>query len=45
VTIPLTVDLAAFEANPALGWLIVTNDDANGKRQADRVPIGTLPAP
>jgi subtilisin family serine protease len=44
-TIPLAVDLAAFEANPALGWLIVTNDDANGKRQADTVPIGTLPAP
>jgi hypothetical protein len=45
VTIPLTVDLAAFEANPALGWLIVTNDDANGKRQADTIPVGTLPTP
>ena len=43
--IPLSVDLAAFDANPALGWLIVTNDDANGQGQADRVPIGTLPEP
>ena len=45
VKLPLTVDTAAFAANPALGWMIASNDDANGGRQADLIPIGTLPAP
>jgi subtilisin family serine protease len=34
---PLAVDLAAFEANAALGWLIATNDDPDGRNQAELV--------
>lgn len=45
VTVPLTVDTAAFATDPALGWLIASNDDANGRSQADLIPIGTLPTP
>ena len=45
VKLPLTVDTAAFATDPALGWLIASNDDANGRRQADLIPIGTLPTP
>jgi hypothetical protein len=45
VQLPLTVDTAGFAADPALGWLIASNDDANGGRQADLIPIGTLPTP
>ncbi len=45
VVLPLTVDTAAFATDPALGWLIASNDDANGRRQADLIPIGTLPTP
>ena len=45
VTVPLTVDTAKVATDPALGWLIASNDDANGARQADLIPIGTLPTP
>ena len=45
VKLPLTVDTAKFATDPALGWLIASNDDANGRRQADLIPIGTLPTP
>jgi subtilisin family serine protease len=45
VQLPLTVDTARFATDPALGWLIASNDDANGRRQADLIPIGTLPTP
>ena len=45
VQLPLTVETARFATDPALGWLIASNDDANGRRQADLIPIGTLPTP
>ena len=45
VTIPASVDLEAFETDPALGWMVVTHDDANGPEQANLLPVGTLPAP
>jgi len=35
----LSVDIAAFKANPALGWLIATSDDKNGAPQADLIPV------
>ena len=39
----VSVNEAGFAANPALGWMVVTLDDANGAVQADLVPVGTLP--
>jgi subtilisin family serine protease len=43
VTLPLRADRAAYTANPALGWLIATNDDANGAAQADLVKVWSIP--
>ena len=43
VQLPVSVDAAAFAANPALGWMLVALDDANGRAQADLVPILRLP--
>ena len=40
---PVWVNKTGFVANPALGWMIVTMDDANGAAQADLVPVGSLP--
>jgi hypothetical protein len=45
VTEPAIVDVGSFEVTPALGWLVVANDDANGAAQADFVPIGSVPTP
>jgi minor extracellular serine protease Vpr len=39
----VSVNKAGFAANPALGWMVVTLDDANGAAQADLVPVGALP--
>jgi hypothetical protein len=39
----VSVNKAGFAANPALGWMVVTLDDANGAAQADLVPVGSLP--
>jgi hypothetical protein len=41
-TLPLSVDFGKFQSAPALGWLVVTMDDANGAAQADEVPVGTI---
>ena len=41
----LDVDAAAEAADPVLGWLVVSQDDATGAAQADQVPIGTVPPP
>ena len=41
-TLPVSVDLAHFGAAPALGWMIVTMDDANGGRQADLVSVADV---
>jgi minor extracellular serine protease Vpr len=42
-TLPLTVHRPQQAANPARGWMAVTVDDANGKPQADLIPIGSIP--
>jgi minor extracellular serine protease Vpr len=42
-TLDLSANEAGLTANPALGWMIVTLDDANGGRQADLVRVGKLP--
>jgi hypothetical protein len=39
----VSVNEAGFAADPALGWMVVTLDDANGADQADLVPVGALP--
>jgi hypothetical protein len=39
----VTVNKAGFAAHPALGWMVVTLDDANGAPQADLLPVGNLP--
>jgi hypothetical protein len=42
-TLNVSVNKAGFAANSALGWMVVTVDDANGGAQADLVPVGALP--
>ncbi len=37
--LPTTVDAAAATAQGALGWLVVSVDDAAGSRETDRVPL------
>ena len=37
-----TVDNSLIKQTPALGWMVVTMDDANGASQADTVPIGKI---
>ena len=44
-TLPLAVDLAGQTAAPALGWMVVSLDNANGAAQAALIPVGKLPAP
>jgi len=36
------VDNNLIKQTPAMGWLVVTMDDANGASQADTVPIGKV---
>jgi subtilisin family serine protease len=38
----VSVDRARFATTPALGWMVVTLDDANGRRQAELVGVGRL---
>lgn len=38
------VETARFASSPALGWMIVSPDDANGPAQAETIPA-VLPAP
>ena len=40
--LPLTVDNNLIKQTPAMGWMVVTMDDANGASQADIVPIGKV---
>ncbi|HTS15840.1 MAG TPA: S8 family serine peptidase, partial [Candidatus Sulfotelmatobacter sp.] len=40
--LPLAVDNNLIKQTPALGWMVVTMDDANGASQADVVPIGKV---
>jgi minor extracellular serine protease Vpr len=42
-TLNVSVNEARFATTPALGWMIVTLDDANGAAQSDNVPVGVLP--
>jgi hypothetical protein len=37
-SVTLTVDTDQQKAQPALGWLVASVDDANGAPQADEVP-------
>ena len=41
-TLQVSVDRGKFGDAPQLGWMIVTQDDANGAAQADLVPVGSL---
>ena len=41
-SLPVTVDRPRFANSPQLGWMIVTQDDANGGAQADLVPVGSV---
>jgi minor extracellular serine protease Vpr len=41
-TIPLWADYDALQSAPALGWLIVNDDDTGGAAQADTVALGAL---
>jgi subtilisin family serine protease len=41
-TLPLSVDFDKFQGAPALGWLVVSLDDASGAAQADEVPVGAI---
>jgi subtilisin family serine protease len=38
-TLPLWVDPVSFADQPALGWMIVSPDDASGPAQADTIPV------
>ncbi|HXX60981.1 MAG TPA: S8 family serine peptidase [Candidatus Sulfotelmatobacter sp.] len=40
--LPLFVDNNLIKQTPALGWMVVTLDDANGAPQADLIPIGKV---
>lgn len=43
-TLPLTVRMSTYQPlRGMLGWLIVTQEDANGEFQADMVPVGHVP--
>ena len=42
-TLPISVDPALQATTPALGWMIVSLDDANGAAQAALIPVGKLP--
>ena len=39
---PLTIDKDQQKKTPALGWLVVSVDDANGAAQADEVQAPAL---
>jgi hypothetical protein len=41
--LPVTADTTAAAAQGALGWLVVSVDDAAGSREADRVPLKVRP--
>ncbi|MEN3340919.1 MAG: hypothetical protein V7644_323, partial [Actinomycetota bacterium] len=41
-TIPLSADYDKLKSAPALGWLVVTDDDTAGAAQADEVSLGAL---
>lgn len=49
VTLPLTVHRDAYQraeqagVEKVKGWMVVSTDDANGKPQADLIPIGAVP--
>ncbi len=42
-SLPVSVDPAGQKAAPALGWMIVSLDNAGGDHQAALVPVGKLP--
>jgi minor extracellular serine protease Vpr len=42
-TLSLTLDKGNFAGTPVLGWIVQTQDDANGAAQADLIPAAPLP--
>jgi subtilisin family serine protease len=42
-SLPVSVNVSAQKAAPALGWMIVSLDNAGGAGQAALVPVGKLP--
>jgi hypothetical protein len=38
-SLPLWVDPVAFAGQSALGWMIVSPDDASGPAQAETIPV------
>ena len=42
--LPLSVDTRLQTRAPALGWMVVSLDNANGAAQAALVPVGKMPA-
>ncbi len=43
VRVTLWIDRTAYIANPAHGWMIVANDDADGRAQADLIHVWDVP--
>jgi minor extracellular serine protease Vpr len=43
-SLPVSVTFSAQKAAPALGWMIVSLDNAGGAHQAALVPVGKLPS-
>jgi minor extracellular serine protease Vpr len=41
-TLNVSVNFGKFAGSPQLGWLVSTQDDANGAAQADEIPVGSL---
>jgi hypothetical protein len=41
--LPVSSNATAAAAQGALGWLVVSLDDAAGSREADRVPLNVKP--
>ena len=44
-TLTQVVNVPLHNTSPSLGWLVVTQDDANGAAQADEIPIGKFRKP
>lgn len=43
VKVTLAIDRTAYIANPAHGWMIVANDDADGRAQANLIHVWDVP--
>ena len=43
-TLPISVTASLQATTPALGWMVVSLDNANGAAQAALIPVGKIPA-